>query len=136
MLAIPLGFVGVSFSLYFFSSTLSLNSMLGLILLSGTAVNNSILLTDVFNKIYCRSSLEELENSLLRTASLRFRPILITTLTTILGMLPIAMALDSGGKVLQPLGIAVCAGLGVSTLLTLFVIPLVLFKTEGRKWQS
>ena len=135
MLAIPLGFVGVSFSLYVFSSTLSLNSMLGLILLSGTAVNNSILLTDVFNKIYCLSSLEELEDSLLRAASLRFRPILITTLTTILGMFPIALALDSGGKVLQPLGIAVCGGLGVSTLLTLFVIPLVLYFIEGRRWK-
>ena len=90
----------------------------------------------IFNKIYCLASLEELEDSLLRASSLRFRPILITTLTTILGMFPIAVALESGGKVLQPLGIAVCGGLGVSTLLTLFVIPLVLYTIEGRRWKS
>ena len=134
MLAIPLGLIGVSFSLFAFSSTLSLNSMLGLILLSGTAVNNSILLTDFFNRLNRSYSLRDLERSILEASSLRLRPILITTLTTILGMFPIACAFDTGGKVLQPLGIAVCGGLGVSTFFTLFVIPLVLFRVEGRKW--
>lgn len=134
MLSIPLGLIGVAFSLYGFSSTLSVNSMLGLILLSGTAVNNSILFTDFFNNIYRALSQRELEESLLQTAALRLRPILITTLTTILGMAPIAFAFGSGGEVLQPLGIAVCGGLGFSTFFTLFVIPLVLYKVEGRKW--
>lgn len=134
MLAIPLGVIGVAFSLYLFSSTLSVNSMLGIILLSGTAVNNSIIFVDFFNQIYEGSSLNHLADALLRTARLRLRPILITTLTTILGMMPIAFAFGSGGEVLQPLGIAVCGGLGLSTFFTLFVIPLILYKVEGRKW--
>ena len=136
MMAIPLGLIGVSFSLYAFSSTLSVNSMLGMILLSGTAVNNSIIFVDFFNTVYKRTSKEQLVESLLETAKLRLRPILITTATTILGMMPIAFAFGSGGEVLQPLGIAVCGGLGISTLLTLFVIPLVLYMVEVRVWKT
>ena len=125
MCAIPLGFIGMSFSIYTFGSTLSVNSMLGLILLSGTAVNNSILFVDFFNQI--RDSLKEsIIEKLMMTARLRFRPILITTTTTILGMLPIALGFGSGGEILQPLGIAVCGGLGLSSLLTLFVVPITL----------
>lgn len=122
MSAIPLGFIGVSISLFLFSSTLSLNSMLGLILLCGTAVNNSILFIDFYLKR--RESSKNIEDALLATAELRFRPIAITTMTTILGMLPIAFGFGSGGEILQPLGIAVCGGLGLSTILTLFVVPL------------
>ena len=133
MLAIPLGIIGVSFSLYLFSSTLSVNSMLGIILLSGTAVNNSIIFVDFFNKIYQDPTRNNLRESLLKTANLRLRPILITTLTTILGMAPIAFAYGSGGEVLQPLGISICGGLGLSTFLTLYIIPLVLYKIEVKK---
>ncbi len=133
MTAIPLGIIGVSFSLYFFSSTLSVNSMLGIILLSGTAVNNSIIFVDFFNQHSAKENKQQLQDSLLQTASLRLSPILMTTFTTILGMLPIAIAYGSGGEVLQPLGIAVCGGLGFSTFLTLYVIPLILYKIEARK---
>jgi HAE1 family hydrophobic/amphiphilic exporter-1 len=122
MMAIPLGFIGVGFSLYAFNSTLSVNSMLGLILLCGTAVNNSILFVDFYNGLGYKDQTE----ALLETARLRLRPILITTATTILGMIPIAVGYGSGGEILQPLGIAICGGLGVSTCLTLLVIPIVL----------
>ena len=133
MTAIPLGVIGVSFSLYFFSSTLSVNSMLGIILLSGTAVNNSIIFVDFFNQYAQKDTIKQLQESLLQTASLRLSPILMTTFTTILGMLPIAVAYGSGGEVLQPLGIAICGGLGLSTFLTLYIIPLILYKIEARK---
>ena len=134
MLAIPFGVIGVSLSLYLFKSTLSLNSMLGIILLAGTAVNNSILYLEFFKNAYKKSSLEELQTCLLEAASLRFKPILITTLTTIFGMIPMALAFGDGGEVLQPLGISVAGGLGVSTFLVLVLLPLILYQVEKRRW--
>lgn len=132
MLAIPLGFIGVSFSLWVFSSTLSVNSMLGLILLCGTAVNNSILFVDFYNQTRIHTGSTVLE-ALMETAKLRFRPIMITTMTTILGMLPIALGWGSGGEILQPLGVAVCGGLWISTLLTVMVVPIAILAVEGLK---
>jgi HAE1 family hydrophobic/amphiphilic exporter-1 len=120
-LAIPLGFTGVIFFLHVCQSTLSLNSLLGTILLSGLTVNNSILLIDVYSE--ARRTGHGLLNAILQACAQRFRPILMTTFTTILGMLPIALALGEGANVIQPLGIAVSGGLLVSTLSTLVVIP-------------
>lgn len=119
--AIPLGFVGVLVSLFVFQSSLSLNSALGVILLNGIAVANSIILVDFTKKLVA----EGLSPTAAATqaARARLRPILITSLTTVLGMLPIACGLGEGGKVLQPLGIAVAGGLWVSMLLTLFAVP-------------
>ena len=119
--AIPLGFVGVLASLFVFQSSLSLNSALGVILLNGIAVANSIILVDFTKKLVA----EGLQPTAAATqaARARLRPILITSLTTVLGMLPIACGLGEGGKVLQPLGIAVAGGLWVSMLLTLFAVP-------------
>ena len=125
MLAIPMGFMGVSLSLFVFQSTLSINSMLGLILLCGTAVNNSIIFVDFFRNYHSKVS-EDITGSLLATASVRFRPIMVTTITTIIGMLPVAFAFGNGGEILQPLGIAVSGGLGISTLFTLYIVPLML----------
>jgi hydrophobic/amphiphilic exporter-1 (mainly G- bacteria), HAE1 family len=124
LVSIPLGFVGLVLSLYFFQSTLSLNSLLGAILLSGIVVNNAIILIDFY-----RTSIGEYANrmdALIETARIRFRPIVITTLTTIVGMLPIAIGFGEGSNVIQPLGIAVSGGLLVSTTLTLFVVPAIL----------
>lgn len=120
-LAIPLGFTGVIFFLHVCQSTLSLNSLLGTILLSGLTVNNSILLMDVYGE--ARRSGQHDTAAILSACTQRFRPILMTTFTTILGMLPIALALGEGSNVIQPLGIAVSGGLLVSTLSTLVVIP-------------
>lgn len=131
MLAIPLGMIGISFSLYLFNSSICVNSMLGMILLCGTAVNNSIIFIDFYNQLKATQKDLHLSEIILKTASLRLRPILITTLTTILGMIPIAFGFGHGGEILQPLGIAVCGGLGVSTFLTLFVIPLILHDIES-----
>jgi HAE1 family hydrophobic/amphiphilic exporter-1 len=121
--AIPLGIIGLIFSLFIFRSTLSLNSLLGAILLSGIVVNNSIILIDFY--IVRRRDTEKLE-ALVQSATIRLRPILITSLTTIFGMLPIAIGLGEGSSVIKPLGIAVSGGLTVSTLLTLFVVPAII----------
>ncbi|MBK22747.1 MAG: hypothetical protein CME70_01975 [Halobacteriovorax sp.] len=122
LVAVPLGIMGVLGSLFVFSSTLSLNSALGIILLNGIAVANSILLVDFIKKLVAEGMVP-LEAAVL-AGKKRMRPILITSLTTILGMLPIAMGSGEGGKILQPLGIAVSGGLWISTLLTLFLVPM------------
>lgn len=121
MVAAPLGIFGGLFSLYLFDSTISLNSVLGMILLNGIAVNNSIILVD-FIKSQAAEGMVPLEAAVLASKK-RLRPILITSLTTILGMFPIALGLGDGGKILQPLGLAVAGGLWFSMFFTLFLVP-------------
>lgn len=123
--AIPFAFCGGIFSLFVFQSTLSLNSALGVILLNGIAVNNSIILVD-FIKGFAKSKLE-VKEGIIEACSQRLRPILITSLTTILGMMPIALGTGDGGKILQPLGIVVTGGLWVSMIFTLYFVPLLEF---------
>lgn len=121
LVAIPLGFIGVLVSLFVFKSTLSLNSGLGTILLNGIAVANSIILVDFIRKLH--EAGKDAKTATIEASLARIRPILMTSLTTVLGMLPIALGFGEGGKILQPLGIAVCGGLWVSTLLTLYIVP-------------
>lgn len=124
LVTIPLGFVGVTLSLYVFGSTLNLNSLLGTILLGGIVVNNAIIMIDFY--LATRGEYADHRSALVATAGLRFKPILITTLTTIFGMLPIALGYGSGASILQPLGIAVAGGLVVSSFVTLFAVPAIL----------
>ncbi len=131
MVAIPLGFIGVFISLYVFDSNLSLNSALGMVLLNGIAVNNSILLIDFSNKLFKRGL--DARSAVLEASRKRLRPILITSLTTILGMAPVAFGFGEGGKILQPLGVAVSGGLWFSTFLTLLVIPVLQYLYLKRK---
>jgi multidrug efflux pump subunit AcrB len=121
MVAIPLGFIGVMISLFIFQSTLSLNSALGVILLNGIAVANSIILVDFLNRLVKEG--RPVREAALEAARSRLRPILMTSLTTAIGMLPIAMGLGDGGKILQPLGIAISGGLWFSMSLTLVIVP-------------
>jgi len=124
LVTVPLGFIGVVFSLFIFNSTLNLNSMLGTILLAGIVVNNAIIMIDFYLKIgpNYRNKIE----ALVETAGIRFTPIVITTLTTVFGMLPLAIGFGEGSNIVQPLGIAVSGGLVVSTLFTLFMVPSIL----------
>ena len=131
LVSVPLGLIGLVLSLYVFGSTLSLNSLLGAILLSGIVVNNAIIFIDFYRSSY--SNYESKLDALLDTARIRFRPILITALTTIVGMLPIAIGLGEGSNVIKPLGIAVSGGLLVSTALTLFVVPAILSLVRLRR---
>jgi len=124
LVTVPLGFIGVIVSLFVFGSTLSLNSMLGTILLGGIVVNNAIIMIDFYIKMADDHPTKI--DALVATAGIRFRPIIITTLTTVLGMLPLAIGLGEGSNIVQPLGIAVSGGLVVSTLFTLYVVPSIL----------
>lgn len=121
LVAVPLGFVGVLISLFVFRSTLSLNSVLGVILLNGIAVANSIILVDFLKRLVDQGKTPK--QAALEAAKKRLRPILMTSMTTGLGMLPVALGFGEGGRILQPLGIAVVGGLSFSMLTTLFIVP-------------
>lgn len=128
MMTVPLGISGVIIALWATGSYLSLNSALGIILLNGITVNNSILLTEVTNTL--RSKGLRNTDLIISATKKRLRPIFITSLTTILGMLPVALGLGDGGKILQPLGIAVSCGLFIATISTIFVVPTLLYRKE------
>lgn len=128
LITIPLGLIGAFTALYVMGSTLSLNSALGVILLNGIAVNNAILIVEVYQQLLAKGLSGE--TALIETCRSRLRPILITSLTTMLGMLPIALGLGDGGKILQPLGIVVVFGLMLSTFLSLVIIPIILFEAK------
>jgi hydrophobic/amphiphilic exporter-1 (mainly G- bacteria), HAE1 family len=132
LVSVPLGFLGVLTSLFIFRSTLSLNSILGVILLNGIAVANSIILVDFIKRLVDRGNTPR--EAAIEAAKKRLRPILITSLTTVLGMLPVALGLGEGGRILQPLGIAVSGGLWVSTTLTLFLVPAL--QVSYLEWRS
>jgi hydrophobic/amphiphilic exporter-1 (mainly G- bacteria), HAE1 family len=121
LIAIPLGVIGVLLSLWLFKSTLSLNSVLGVILLNGISVANSIILVDFMKRLVDEGMPARI--AAVAAARARLRPILMTSLATVLGMLPIALGMGEGGKILQPLGIAVSGGLWISMLLTIFLVP-------------
>lgn len=121
LVAVPLGFIGVLVSLFVFNSTLSLNSVLGVILLNGIAVANSIILVDFLKKLVDQGLAPR--EAAVQAARQRMRPILMTSLTTALGMLPVAIGMGEGGRILQPLGIAVIGGLWFSMAMTLFLVP-------------
>jgi HAE1 family hydrophobic/amphiphilic exporter-1 len=123
IVTIPLGFIGAILSLFLLQSSMSINSVLGIILLGGISVNNSIMIVD----FYLNMPHDMPKHEAIAQASLmRITPILSSVSTTVLGMLPIALALGDGSNVVQPLGIAVSGGLLFSTLATLLIIPSIL----------
>lgn len=123
MFTVPLGLVGVVLALVVTGTALSVVVMLGLIILSGIMVNNAILLVDYTNKL--RRAGRARRAALLRAGQVRLRPILMTTLTTVLGLIPMALGWGEGAEIRAPMAIAVMGGLLVSALLTLFFIPAV-----------
>lgn len=123
LMTIPLAFIGVALALIITQNALSVIAMVGAVLLIGIVVNNAILLVDFIlqQKAKGMDTYEAIEVSVQN----RFRPILITAITTIMGMLPIALGLGEGQEMVAPMGIVVIGGLATSTLLTLFIIPIV-----------
>jgi len=120
---IPLALIGAIFSLWITGSTLSVVVFIGLILLAGIVVNNAIVLIDLINKLRTRGM--EKREAILEAGHTRLRPIMMTTLTTTLGLLPLALGIGEGAELRAPMAITVIGGLLVSTMLTLVVIPVV-----------
>ncbi len=120
---IPLALIGAVLALWITGSTISVVVFIGLILLAGIVVNNAIVLIDLINKLRARG-VEKVE-AIIEGGRSRLRPILMTTITTTLGLLPLALGFGEGAEVRAPMAITVIGGLIVSTLLTLVVIPVV-----------
>jgi hydrophobic/amphiphilic exporter-1 (mainly G- bacteria), HAE1 family len=123
LFSIPLGFIGVLAGLYVLQISLSVVVFIGFIVLSGIVVNNAIVLVDTTNNLV-RSGIEPLR-AIRDAADQRLRPILMTAMTTVLGLLPMALATGPGEEIRRPLAITVILGLFVSTFLTLVLIPTV-----------
>ena len=123
--SIPLAAVGAIWALWLTGTTLSVVVFIGFILLAGIVVNNAIVLIDLVNQL--RADGTALVDAIIEGS----RPILMTTLTTTLGLLPLALGFGEGAELRAPMAIPVIGGLVVSTLLTLIVIP-VLYKLLSR----
>ena len=112
---------------------LNVSSFMGLILLVGLIVKNGIILLD-FTRLRMREG-AELETAIREAARVRLRPILMTTLCTLFGLLPLALGLGSGSELQRPLALAVIGGLALSTPITLFVVPTLLVAVRGRAYR-
>jgi HAE1 family hydrophobic/amphiphilic exporter-1 len=123
MTALPLTLIGVVLALMMFRSTLSIFSVIGIVMLMGLVTKNAILLVDF--AIRMRDQGMERSQALLHAARVRLRPILMTTLAMIFGMVPLAFALSEGSEQRAPMGQAVIGGVITSSLLTLVVVPVV-----------
>ena len=121
MMSLPLSMIGVLFALLVTGSTLNIFSVIGIIMLMGLVTKNAILLVDFTNHGQ-REGKSQLD-AIMAAGQVRLRPILMTTLAMIFGMLPMAIGLGDGGEMQAPMGRAVIGGVITSTLLTLVVVP-------------
>ncbi|MDR0658850.1 MAG: efflux RND transporter permease subunit [Mediterranea sp.] len=121
MFSVPFSVSGVLMALFFTRSTLSVMSLLGGIMLIGIVVKNGIVLIDYI--ILCRERGQAVINSVVTAGKSRLRPVLMTTATTVLGMIPMAVGAGQGAELWRPMGISVIGGLTVSTILTLILVP-------------
>jgi len=125
MITIPLAFFGSAVGLYLLGTSVSIVVFLGLIVLAGIVVNNAIVLVDYANTLRARGL--ALREAVAQAGAVRLRPILMTTATTVLGLLPMALGLGDGAEIRTPMALTVIFGLATSTVLTLIVIPSIYF---------
>ena len=123
MFTIPLALFGVVLALLVSGKPVSLPVLIGFIMLAGIAVNNGIVMVDYINQLKRRGM--EKKEAILQACTVRLRPVLITAFTTILGMMPMALSTSQGAEMRAPMAITVVGGLVATTLLTLFVIPII-----------
>ncbi len=123
MFSIPFAFTGVMLAHMATGTTMSVISMVGGVMLVGIVVKNAIVLVDYINLMRARGLV--LNEAIVQSGKSRLRPVLMTSLTTILGMLPLAMSTGSGSEIWSPMGIAVIGGLIFSTIVTLILVPII-----------
>jgi multidrug efflux pump subunit AcrB len=131
MLAIPMGFVGVLIILPLTHTTLNVMSLMGVLMLIGIADSNSILIVDFAHKLEEQGL--SVSDAVITACRVRLRPILMTSLATIIGMIPMAMKLGEGGEQYTPMARAIIGGLTSSVLLTVFIVPAAYLLVYGRK---
>ncbi|MGH7841711.1 MAG: efflux RND transporter permease subunit [Candidatus Binataceae bacterium] len=123
MFAVPMGLIGVIWTLYLTGTTLNIESFMGIIVMVGIVVSNSILLVDFANQR--RREGQPLRRAVIESARIRMRPVLMTALATVVGLLPLALKLGAGSEASAPLARAAAGGLAVSTLFTLVLVPVI-----------
>jgi multidrug efflux pump len=128
---VPLALAGALLSLWYFNQTLNIFSQIGMIMLIGLVTKNGILIVEFANQRKAAGA--SVTESIIEGASARFRPVLMTSLSTVLGILPIALGLGAGAESRIPMGVAVIGGMVVGTFLTLFVVPAMCSFLTGRK---
>jgi len=130
LFSIPLGLIGVAYGLYLLEIQLSIVVFIGAIMLAGIMVNNAIVLVDYVNLLRRRGVPRD--TAIVQAGQVRLRPILMTTMTTVLGLMPMALGFGEGAEIRVPMAVTVIAGLLCSTFLTLLVIPAV-YALMGRR---
>ncbi|MDO9263271.1 MAG: efflux RND transporter permease subunit, partial [Desulfosalsimonadaceae bacterium] len=131
MFSVPFAFSGVFFAFYLFDVELGLMSFMGIIMLMGIVVNNAIVLVDYIHLLQKRG--EKLFDAVTHAGQNRLRPVLITTLTTFCGLIPMAFSKSVGAESWNPLGITMLGGLFMSTLVTLVLVPTIYYQFENRR---
>ena len=134
LFTIPLALVGAVLALFITGTTINIVALIGVIMLAGIVVNNAIVLVDLINQL--RAQGKERFDAIMEAGTARLRPILMTSLTTALGLLPMALGFGEGSEVRTPMAITVIGGLVVSTLLTLVVIPVVYSLMDRKRWPA
>ncbi|HEY9676345.1 MAG TPA: efflux RND transporter permease subunit [Waterburya sp.] len=122
MFTVPLALVGGLFGLYVTQTAIGATVLVGAVLLVGIVVNIGILMIELANQIREKEDIDR-HTAILKAAPQRLRPIMMTTITTVLGLFPLALGIGEGSEFLQPLGVVVFSGLSLATILTLFIIP-------------
>ena len=131
LMAIPPGLSGVLIILLITHSTLNIMSLMGVIMMTGIVVSNSILIVEFAGHLH-RQGLSSAE-AIVQSCRIRLRPILMTSLATLLGMIPMALGLEAGSEQYAPLARAIIGGLGVSVVVTVFLVPAVYLVIHGRR---
>jgi multidrug efflux pump subunit AcrB len=121
VLAVPTGLVGVMWTLAFTDTTLNVQSLMGIVMLTGMVVANSVLIVDFSNRLRLES--RGLKEAVALACRIRLRPILMTSLATVVGLVPMALKLEAGSEAYAPLARVIIGGLLVSMVLTIFVVP-------------
>jgi multidrug efflux pump subunit AcrB len=121
LLAVPPGITGVLLFLLITHTTLNVMSLMGVIMMTGIVVSNSILIVDVARTL--RAEGTPIKEAVAKACRMRLRPVLMTSLATILGMIPMALALEAGSEQYAPLARAIIGGLTVSVVVTVFLVP-------------
>ena len=124
MMSLPLIFIGVFVALWITDNTLNMFSIIGIVMLMGLAAKNGILLVDFINHARVNQGMEKMD-AIVEAGKVRLRPIVMTSLAMIFGMLPLALGSGDGSETRQPMAFAIIGGLITSTVLTLIVVPIV-----------
>jgi CzcA family heavy metal efflux pump len=134
LLSVPFSVIGVALGIELSGLPVSMPVWLGMIMLAGIVVNNAIVLVEYIEILRERGA--PVREAILQAARLRLRPILMTTLTTVVGMLPLAIGLGEGSEMLQPLAVTIVAGLSFSMLVSLLLVPVLYELTHLRQWRA